>query len=61
MVKIKRCYCKSKYQDEKYGRGKRAFNSTMVLPEGDVWRCTVCGKENSKSSGTGVVKPVYWK
>ncbi len=45
MIKIKRCYCKSEYQDKKYGTGKRAFNDTKVLPEGDIWRCTVCGKE----------------
>ncbi len=45
MTKIKRCDCKSVYQDKKYGKGKRVFNSTTQLPEGDIWRCTVCGKE----------------
>ncbi len=45
MVRIKKCYCKSEYQDKKYGKGRRVFNDTKVLPEGDIWRCTVCGKD----------------
>ncbi len=59
MIKIKRCYCKSVYQDKKYGKGKRVFNSTLVPPEGDIWRCTVCGKENTKI--VGGIKPLGWK
>lgn len=43
MTIIKRCSCASKFQDSKYGRGKRVFNTTT----GNTYsyRCTVCGKE----------------
>ncbi len=34
--------CKSPYQDEKYGKGKRAHN-----PSGDGFRCTVCGRSQN--------------
>lgn len=40
---IKKCTCKSAYQDEKYGQGKRAHN---LKADGEKGRCTVCGKEN---------------
>lgn len=33
------CVCASKYQDEKYGRGKRVH--TVGFKE---YRCTVCGR-----------------
>ncbi len=43
-TKRKKCNCKSEYQDKKYGKGKRIFNLTQILPEGTHWRCTVCGE-----------------
>jgi len=43
---ILRCYrfdCKSKYQDERYGVGKRVHNKMKNLVENrDGARCTVC-------------------
>jgi hypothetical protein len=38
---IGRCFCKSEYQDQKYGPGMRVMNR---MEDGKV-RCTVCGKE----------------
>ena len=38
---IGRCFCKSEYQDKKYGQGIRVMNRTK---NGKV-RCTVCGRE----------------
>ena len=38
---IGRCFCKSEYQDKKYGQGMRVMNRT----ENGKVRCTVCGKE----------------
>lgn len=38
---IKKCTCKSEFQDSIYGRGNRLCNETK---SGKV-RCTVCGKE----------------
>ncbi len=40
---IKRCSCKSKFQDKRYGKGKRLFNETSN--NAYSCRCTVCGKE----------------
>lgn len=41
---ILKCDCKSAYQDEKYGLGKRLHN----IRKGDrTCRCTVCKKEKS--------------
>ncbi len=42
MTKIKKCFCTSKYQDKKYGKGHRVFNGSLKYP--DKWVCTVCGK-----------------
>lgn len=39
---IKRCTCKNKYQDKKYGKGRRVCNKTGKT---DKHRCTVCGSE----------------
>jgi hypothetical protein len=36
---IRRCFCKSEYQDRKYGSGNRVFNKSKL-----GWRCTSCGK-----------------
>ena len=40
-MKIVNCSCKSEYQDQKYGNGKRTANETMS--DGKCV-CTVCGK-----------------
>ena len=47
---IKKCIatennCKSEYQDEKYGKGKRVHNERGDKKKSP--RCTVCGRENS--------------
>ena len=42
MTRIMPCTCKSEYQDKRYGKGKRVFNS--MVKEGS-YRCTVCSKE----------------
>jgi len=42
MTVIKKCDCKHKYQDNKYGKGNRVQNTTLK----EKFRCTVCGKEN---------------
>ena len=39
---IKRCTCKHAYQDEKYGQGKRVFNTLQKV---GMYRCTVCKNE----------------
>ena len=44
MTKIMQCTCKHEFQDEKYGKNRRVFNKTEKTP-GEVWRCTICGKE----------------
>lgn len=45
-TKIKLCECVSKFQDQKYGPGKRVHNQTMKeVGQKVVWRCTVCGRE----------------
>lgn len=41
---IKECNCASKYQDKKYGEGKRVHNKAKSPDKNDIaWRCTVCG------------------
>jgi hypothetical protein len=39
---IKRCGCRSEYQDQKYGAMMRVHNHAPKKP---CWRCTVCGTE----------------
>jgi hypothetical protein len=39
-TKVVNCNCKSEYQDQKYGPGRRVANTTAK-----GWRCTVCAKE----------------
>lgn len=39
---VKRCGCRSEYQDGKYGAGLRVHN---LAPKKPCWRCTVCGTE----------------
>jgi hypothetical protein len=38
-TRVLKCHCESKWQDEKYGRGKRLHNATTK-----GYRCTVCGQ-----------------
>lgn len=42
-VEIKECKCESSFQDERYGKRKRVYNSG----EKDA-TCTVCGTKKSK-------------
>lgn len=42
-VKIITCTCIHKYQDKKYGPGKRVHNMDKGRIKGT---CTVCGKQN---------------
>lgn len=37
---IRKCVCKSAFQDRLYGKGNRVHNNTN-----DGVRCTVCGRE----------------
>jgi len=39
---IKRCGCRSEYQDKHYGPGNRVHN---YGPKRPCWRCSVCGTE----------------
>lgn len=36
-TKVLKCNCESKFQDEKYGKGKRVHNKSVK-----GYRCTVC-------------------
>jgi hypothetical protein len=45
------CNCKSKYQDETFGTGKRVHNPVMKEPKGQHWRCSVCKTEHTKGGG----------
>ena len=38
------CTCKHEYQDKKYGKGNRVFN-TKDPSKSTKYRCTVCKKE----------------
>lgn len=42
MTNIKKCTCKSEYQDEKYGKGMRVHNLCLPTPKGQECRCVVC-------------------
>ena len=42
---IKKCTCKHKYQDEKYGKYNRVHNE---LVGGKGYRCTVCESVKTK-------------
>lgn len=45
--------CDSKFQDKRYGKGKRIHNPTAGGSGGSVkdgWRCTVCGKVTGPSA-----------
>jgi len=43
MTEVKKCSCRSEYQDQKYGQGMRVHN-TVKVKSGTEYRCTVCGK-----------------
>lgn len=43
-TRILKCDCKSSYQDEKYGSGKRVHN---VKKGGKSCRCTICKKDKN--------------
>jgi hypothetical protein len=49
---IGRCFCKSEYQDKKYGQGLRVMNRM----ENGKMRCTVCGKETDAPAAKGQAK-----
>lgn len=42
---IKKCRCKSEYQDKKYGQGNRVHNECKVINSTTPHRCTVCGEK----------------
>ena len=45
---IKKCHCKSEYQDKKYGKQKRVHNKTdksKFYGKVNPYRCTVYGTE----------------
>ncbi len=43
---IKKCNCEYKWQDKMYGKGMRVMNLTDKGSGNNVYRCTVCDKEN---------------
>lgn len=45
-MKILNHNCANKWQDEKYGKNKRAMN--ICTKSDGVYRCTACGKEITK-------------
>jgi hypothetical protein len=41
---IKKCNCKSEFQDKRYGSGNRVHNKARSRIQGrNAWTCTVCG------------------
>ena len=52
-VKVLICTCKSTYQDEKYGQGKRVMNPFPHSSTQIGHRCTVCGWESLGRAGGG--------
>lgn len=45
MIKIINCDCPHEYQDKRYGKGRRAANTTEQGA-----RCTVCAKTHTASA-----------
>ena len=43
---IMTCTCEHKFQDKRYGRGRRVFNSKADRKQ-NMWNCTSCGKDRS--------------
>lgn len=50
---IRNCTCVHKFQDERYGPGKRVHNPCKG---GDYVRCTVCGSEKPVARSAGEEK-----
>ena len=49
MTKIKKCSCVNEFQDKRYGKGKRVFNSIgKAGRSAEGYRCTVCLKEKQE-------------
>lgn len=46
MTKVLTCTCVHKFQDERYGTGRRVHNP-VEKSSTDMWRCTVCSKERT--------------
>lgn len=44
---IKKCNCKSEFQDKKYGKDMRVHNK--YIKENGGYRCTVCNKDKPGS------------
>ena len=42
---VKKCGCKSEYQDKKYGNQNRVHN--RIKSDLKPYRCTVCGNERA--------------
>lgn len=47
---IRHCTCEHAAQDKMHGRGMRVFNSMVKAPDGQPWRCTVCGRVEKVSA-----------
>lgn len=48
---IRTCFCQHAFQDRKYGHMKRVMNARPNKGGKDaktIYRCTVCGKEDTK-------------
>lgn len=56
LTRIASCTCKSKFQDDRYGIGKRVINTKRDPGKGGT--CTVCGKS---VSGGEDIRPVVAK
>jgi len=51
---IKQCSCIHKYQDARYGKGRRVFNPTLKGVSTPIWVCTVCeAQKEGKAVKTG--------
>lgn len=52
MTRIMTCTCQHRFQDTRYGKQQRVYNSchaagkTVLLK----WRCTVCGNEKEETA-----------
>ncbi len=47
------CTCSHKFQDERYGHGRRVHNETKPLTGmAKQYRCTVCDRVKSKEGAT---------
>ncbi len=42
------CSCKNEYQDRAFGKGKRVHNPVNKAKGSELYRCTICKKENRK-------------